>query len=200
MNWYPAWKRRDRAGEGRDQQDDEQAAARRFGGLVDRAGQPDAPFREGTGQLGEHQAEAPDVRQGADDERPTARGMLRTAAARLTSPLSCPMACEVHPEAPPQESRRGVPPAAAPLVPPPRPRPALATHPRSLVHPGVRIHAAADPGGAGRGVLAAVPRAVPDACGPWPRREPRRGARELGGAGLLPPGGKPAPAGQGGHR
>ena len=36
--------------------------------------------------------------------------------------------------------------AAAALVPPPRPRPALAPHPRSLSHRGVGVHAAADPG------------------------------------------------------
>ena len=85
----------------------------------------------------------------------------------------------------------------AALVPPPRPRPSLAPHPRSLSHRGVGIHAPADPGVAGGGVLPPLPGAVSHhsrARG----RAGGGGAGELGRAGLLPPGGQPAPAGAGG--
>ena len=91
---------------------------------------------------------------------------------------------------------RRVPPWSAALVPPARPRPSLAPDPRSLSHRGLGVHAAADPGLAGGGVLPPVPGAVSR------HRRARRGTRrhgagELGRTGLLPPRGQPAPAGAG---
>lgn len=99
---------------------------------------------------------------------------------------------QVHPGRP-RRAGGALPAAAAPLVPPARPRPRLAAHPRPLPDRGGGVHAAADPGGAGGGILPALPRALPVARGAGPRLA-GRGARELGWSGILPAGGEPAPA------
>ena len=61
-----------------------------------------------------------------------------TPHAPLSPPLSAPLRAPRH--------RRRLPPPPAPLVPPPRARSALAADPRSVPRPGLRVHAAADPG------------------------------------------------------
>ena len=71
----------------------------------------------------------------------------------------------------------------AALVPPPRARPALAPHPRSLSGAGLRVHAAADPGVPGRGstTSASCDRFPNDpAPGPGPRRPVRESWDGLG--------------------
>ena len=71
-------------------------------------------------------------------------------------------------------------PAPARLVSAPSARAAVAPHRRSLSHPGLRDHAAADPGGPGHPEVPRVPRAIPDP------REPGRGGDRRGQAHLVP--------------
>ena len=80
---------------------------------------------------------------------------------------------QVHPVAPSRPPRGRVPPPAAPLVPPARPRPALAPHPRSVPRPGLRVHAAADPGRAGRGATTTASSSAIRPSRPWPAPSPR---------------------------
>src|SRR5687767_13966880 len=124
-------------------------------------------------------------------QRPRNSGTLRAGAVMWL--IFTPHAPQVHPRL------RPLSPGARPLVPQTRARSPLAPDPRSLPGAGLRVHAPADPGVAGAGVLRSVSRALSDH--PFAGRgADGSGAGELGWARVLPPRHQPAPAGSSGDQ
>ena len=197
--------RRHAAREAGDQQHDEQAADADVPGLGQHPRQPDAHLVQAPHQVRHHQRHPADVRGGVQEPAADQAGKRehfgghdrtdlvaeggvapRLAARRLAHgreplrPLSSPpMAPKSTPvrAAPSPATRRRLPPPTAPLVPPSRPRSPLAPHPRPVPRPGLRVHAAADPGRAGRGVLSPLSRRAIRPSSPWPAPSPQWSGR-----------------------